>query len=48
LKVELDVPGPAVIALGDSAILKSGIALIFNVSAAECVKDPELALAVTV
>lgn len=48
LKVVLDVPGLAVIALGDSTILKSGVASIFNVSAVECDKDPELALAVTV
>jgi hypothetical protein len=48
VKVVLDVPGLAVIALGDSAILKSGVASMFKVSAVECDKDPELALAVTV
>jgi hypothetical protein len=46
-KVVLDVPGAAVIALGDSAIPKSAAVSTFNVSAVECVRDPELALAVT-
>lgn len=48
VKVVLDVPAAAVMALGDSAIAKSGAALTVSVSAVECVSDPEIALAVTV
>ena len=33
VKVELDVPGPVVIAFGDRAMLKSGAALTVKVSA---------------
>jgi hypothetical protein len=48
VRLELDIPAFVVMALGDSAMLKFGAVPTVNASAVEWVRDPELAVAVTV
>jgi hypothetical protein len=48
VRLELDIPAFVVIALGDSPMLKFWAVPTVNASAAEWVRDPEFAVAVTV
>jgi hypothetical protein len=42
VKFEVDVPAFAVIAVGDKAMLKSGVELTVNAMVAECARDPDV------
>ena len=48
VKFELDIPAFTAIAAGDSAMLKAGAVPTVNASGAECVKDPDVPVAVRV
>jgi hypothetical protein len=47
VKFEFDIPAFTAMATGDRAILNAGTVLTVSASGAECVKDPDVPVAVT-